>query len=276
MSIGLIALDMDGTLLGPGDAMSPGNAEALREAVRAGMHLLICTGRIVQDISLFMENAGLFRYWMAGCNGAHILDGPGGKVVAKQLFPVALGRRVQEIVLQSPVLFTAILPQEIVYTSPEGAPAPGGEFTLIPDYPIHRDPERMRRVSEEGVLKYVAYDVPNHACLAEVKQRLRREAPEVAAASSWVGNIELNAPGVDKGAAIRLVAEQLGIPREHVMAVGDQINDLPMLEWAGVGVAMGNAVEKVRQRCRYHTEECGRDGVAQAIRRYALEDRHGT
>lgn len=270
MDIGLIALDMDGTVIGANDAVTPANAEAIRAAVQAGIHVLICSGRIIPDIQLYMKNAGLFQYWLAGYNGALVMDGPGGNITSKRTFPVELGRRVQDVALQYPTLLTAFLEHEILYVTPEDGLPLADDFVLVRQYPIALDVERMRHASEEGVLKYVLFDDPNRPRIADVKEHIKRELPELSPASSWTGNIELNAPGVNKGEAVRLVAEKLGIPRENVMAVGDQVNDLPMLEWAGVGVAMGNATEKVRKRCRHHTDVCGRDGVAKAIQRYAF------
>lgn len=275
MDIGLIALDMDGTLLGGDDAVTLANAEAIRAAVQAGIRILICSGRITPDIHLSMENAGLFQYWLAGYNGALIMDGPDGNIIAKRTFPVDLGRKVQEIALQYPLLLTTFLENEILYVTPEDGLPLWDDFVMMPQYPIALNIERTRHASEEGVLKYVLFDDPNRPSLSQAKEQLKREAPEVMAASSWTGNVELNAPGVHKGAAVCLVAEKLGIPRENVMAIGDHVNDLSMLEWAGVGVAMGNAVEKVKQHCDFHTDVCERDGVAKAIWRYALEGRRG-
>ena len=75
---------------------------------------------------------------------------------------------------------------------------------------------------------------------------------------------------VNKGQAVRILAEQLGITADEVMAVGDQENDLAMLSYAGYGVAMGNAIESVKQQARYQTATNAEDGVAQAIQRWAL------
>lgn len=75
---------------------------------------------------------------------------------------------------------------------------------------------------------------------------------------------------VDKGAGVQALAETLGIDREEVMAIGDQENDIAMLEYAGIGVAMGNAIDSVKNVAQVVTKTNEEHGVAVAIRQYAL------
>ncbi len=85
---------------------------------------------------------------------------------------------------------------------------------------------------------------------------------------------ELTAPGVSKGAALKTLAARLGIPREQVVAIGDHENDLQMIAWAGLGLAMGNAIPAVREAADAIIPTVEEAGVAWAIKRYLLsEDR---
>ena len=76
------------------------------------------------------------------------------------------------------------------------------------------------------------------------------------------------ASGVSKGSALKTVAELLGIGREKVMAVGDGMNDLPMITYAGLGVAMGNAAPELRAAAGYVSGSVEEDGFAQAVERF--------
>ena len=104
-------------------------------------------------------------------------------------------------------------------------------------------------------------------------ERVRRELamlPGLEVTSSWSMNLELMPAGVNKGMAVAALAQRLGIGPEHVMALGDYDNDVSMLAYAGVSVAMANASEQARAAAGYHTLSNDEDGVAHAIRRYAL------
>jgi hydroxymethylpyrimidine pyrophosphatase-like HAD family hydrolase len=75
----------------------------------------------------------------------------------------------------------------------------------------------------------------------------------------------------DKGCALQVICDHYGIDRKEVMAMGDSFNDIAMIEWAGVGVAMGNAYDMVKDAADYVTTSNDEDGVAEAIRKFVLE-----
>lgn len=74
--------------------------------------------------------------------------------------------------------------------------------------------------------------------------------------------------GVSKGSALRFLCQKLNLTSENLMAIGDEENDLSMIKYAGVGVAMGNAVPAVKQVAQVITEDCDHDGVAKIIEKY--------
>jgi Cof subfamily protein (haloacid dehalogenase superfamily) len=80
-----------------------------------------------------------------------------------------------------------------------------------------------------------------------------------------VSYLEFMSQGVNKGYGLQAAAEQLGLKPDEVMAVGDGHNDLPMLRWAGVSIAMGNASPEVKAASRFVTESCDRNGLALAL-----------
>ena len=94
------------------------------------------------------------------------------------------------------------------------------------------------------------------------------EALAVVRSDTTVG--ELIAPGLSKGIALATVAKRLGVERDQVIAIGDEENDVPMLQWAGLGLAMGNAPDSVKRMAHAVIPSVDEDGVAWAIDRYIL------
>ena len=102
------------------------------------------------------------------------------------------------------------------------------------------------------------------------KERKLAPIPGSECCTSDPSYLEFMAEGVNKGAGLQAAAESLGLSRQEVMAVGDGHNDLPMLRWAGLSVAMGNASREVKQAARFLTEDCDHDGLAVALKRLVL------
>ena len=103
------------------------------------------------------------------------------------------------------------------------------------------------------------------------KEILRKELmaiPELSISSSMYNNLEVNAKGADKGSALLWLADYLGIAREETMSFGDGENDIPMIKAAGLGVAMGNALDTVKAVADTVTLTNDENGVAAAIRKY--------
>ena len=83
--------------------------------------------------------------------------------------------------------------------------------------------------------------------------------------SSLKGNREIMVVGADKANAAKILAARLGIPREQVLAIGDQRNDIELIAWAGIGVAMGNAVPELKALADWVTVTNDEDGLAHAL-----------
>ena len=106
----------------------------------------------------------------------------------------------------------------------------------------------------------------------ELRTRLLTEIPQVfpgiLATSSSPQNIELNQDAANKGDALLALADRLGVPREKTLAFGDGLNDISMIRAAGVGIAMDNAEDVVKEAADWVTASCDEDGVARGIERF--------
>lgn len=269
--IRLIAMDMDGTLLNPKQVISPGNAEALRLASQAGIKLAICSGRAASDIAMFALENNLNDCALLGTNGTYCWFSPKREVFADHVFSQkALDEMIR--ILNEEEILTAYFAQNkvLVLNDPHNVSDTWwtshrtGPYALKVLFGMEAVPE----ISVNGVNKLVA-TTEDAEKLVRARKRLEKvEGLEIT--SSWINNLEIMPAGYDKGTAVSELAAQLGLKREQVMTFGDYDNDLPMIEWAGMGVAMGNACEKVKNVAKFVTRTNAEDGVAWAIRKIAL------
>ena len=108
--------------------------------------------------------------------------------------------------------------------------------------------------------------------LAEVEQKLQLElAGELAVARSKPFFLEFTEAGVTKGTSLEWLANRLGIKRADVIACGDGNNDLSMIEWAGLGVAMANAADTVKEKAQYMTASNDEDGIALVVEKFMMD-----
>lgn len=123
-------------------------------------------------------------------------------------------------------------------------------------------------ITDHQWLKF-GFEIEDDEVRNEVLKELK-EYKELEITNSSPINIEVNALGINKAAALAKVSEKLGFTMENVMAMGDSLNDIAMIEKAGVGVAMGNAQDIVKETADWVTDVNTENGVAKAIRHWVL------
>ena len=268
----LIAVDMDGTLLNQHSRVSGPTARAIREAREKGIHFAACTGRFPDDASMVMKDAGL-EGSVISLNGCVIYDKPFGSVLTEHLMLPETARctvRVLEEMGEGYFIFT----RSAVYSR----------------FQEHRHHSETDFVDREEIRNRVRYYYGREACLSAVEQPLYKFyiyhtkgghdlseiraalgcVPEHSLTQSNVTNIEIMPANVSKGTGLRDLAQRLGIRPENILAIGDQLNDLPMLAYAGISVAMGNAAQAVKDAALHVTAANIEDGVEKAIRKFCL------
>lgn len=274
-TIKLIAMDMDGTLLLDGGKGIPAdNIAALREAHQAGIHLALCSGRVPDDMGFYALDAGVSMHVLA-LNGTCVMDGPLGSILRSDHIDDDAARRITAIIREEPVHYGIFSDHALFISTPMSEKL----LKLIFGDNILREGSRTRLTFEaadveellaQGVNKFMIFTDNAPETLQALRERIERDIPGVDVSSSWHNNLEVNASGANKGVALRALADALNIPLSQVMAIGDNDNDLPMLQAAGVSVAMGNASPAVRAQANYLTLPNHDCGVAAAIRAIAL------
>jgi len=272
LNIKLIALDMDGTVLRTDKTISPKTMEVLRAAQARGIHIVPTTGRPRKMIPQPILDVGSIRYAITS-NGASLAD----LVTDSILYSNIMTRQETDHIISFLAgynLFVEAYCEGDSYTDKENLkliptfkdfPPIYVEMimrsqTFIEDMPgfIKRENKRLEKINvpylEPGVYEEVL------AKLLTMK--------DYAITSSFLENIEINRATANKGEALGHLCKLLGIPAEQVMAFGDGSNDLEMLQFAGFGVAMGNAIEPLRPLANYITRSNEEDGVAYAIEKF--------
>jgi len=265
----LLALDIDGTLLGPDGEVSAGAREAVERARCAGLRVVLCTGRRFRTALPVQQALGLEGPIVLH-NGALVKDSASGRTLAA----VTLSARVCQ--------------ETIAALRPHGPPIvyvdryPGTDF-VTERGPAH--PTQAEYLAEHGAscefvddLAAEALDdvlmvsvMADAATVAELGARAERAlGPRVHRHEihnhGYGGHIlELLAPGSGKWPGLRRLAESWGIGAAEIAAVGDDLNDLELVREAGLGIAMGNAVPAVRAAADLVAPSHAEAGIARAI-----------
>jgi HAD superfamily hydrolase (TIGR01484 family) len=243
-SIKAFLIDLDGTLIGPDERISPRVAQAVRR-VSQRIPVSIATGREPKDAIGYAQILGLTTRQISD-NGALILDSTG-----KEIWSVPLGEtnsaRVMELIRARGYEFIAT--------------HPGG--TILDFHDI--DSQNLTRIS--------ALDMTEDVADALIEETRTYGAMNIVKASlpyNGLWAVDFTSEGVDKAAAALVLASMTGIEPDQFAAAGDSYNDLPMLKLAGMSIAMGDAPEAVKRAADYVAPSVEEDGLAVAIDEFVL------
>ena len=262
MDIDLIALDLDGTLLGSDEHVSQRDRQAIRRALDQGIRVVLVTGRGVDMPVRISHELGL-NLPVICCHGALTKDFGANKTLVHIPVPMQYAKPMIEYA-EAHSLQVAVYVEEYFY-----------RLTGSTIYMADMTGPAWKEVAS---FKEVLAHAPTFIRFlgAEAVAAMDREFgdfPLNFRYESWGEFVEcavLNREAGKQQALARLSAD-FQIPRERVLAIGDSRNDVPMLQWAGTGVAMGNALPEVKKAVRIVTAGHDQNGVALAIERYALQ-----
>jgi Cof subfamily protein (haloacid dehalogenase superfamily) len=268
--IRLVALDIDGTLIGEDLDLSPRVRGVVREAVRRDVAVVLATGRIATSAMPYARELGLTLPIIA-MQGALVREMPGpgsprlGRLLDHRTLPVDV---VREAVAWSRAHGLAphcdYLEQMFVQQDdPLAAEYERYEFGRIR---LVRDLDAWVRSPVTKVICVAQPPLPT-ASLAEAREAFAGRADATVSHPLF---LEFVAPGVSKGAALRRLARRLRIDMADVLAAGDQLNDLEMVAAAGWGVAMGHAPAELRAVARVVAPPIDEDGIADVLERLVL------
>ncbi len=266
----LIATDVDGTLLDEDELVTPRTRAAVLAAVDAGTQFVLATGRPPRWIAPVVDALGFAP--MAVCaNGAVLYDSATDRILSAQTLSVEVLVQLAEVATR--VIPGAGLAVERVGRRAHDAATP--QFLSSPGYEhAWLNPDNTE-VSIEDVLGAPAVKLLIRKAGALSADMAAALAPHVGIEGDLTystnnGLIEVVPLGVSKATGVDEVARPLGITAEDVVAFGDMPNDIPMLLWAGLGVAMGNAHPEAKAAADEVTTPNSDDGLARVLERWWL------
>jgi len=234
----LFVFDLDGTLLAA-DGSLPPETEAFVKELSCRARVTLATGRSLasaRPYALRLEiNAPAVLY-----HGAVIWDFAGGKALSERRIPPELARRALEVAARFPLHVQLYRAAEDPTVYVERVTAPVREFARKESLPVRT--AALDRLADEAPLKFLLIGEPS--VLPSAGKALREAVPTLTVVRAEREYLEVLPPDVDKGTALEWLCGRLGIP----LAVGDQLNDLSMIELAGLGVAMAHAPEGVKAK----------------------------
>ena len=273
MSIKLIALDLDGTLLTTDKRITARTRAAIEECEKRGIEIVPATGRAMRAVPAEILELPGVRYGIF-TNGASVWDIREEKSIAAQYIDWQTALKAIEILERYPMRYDLYI---------EGRGICEAQFLeRLEEFGVPPENCRIIRSSRQPVPNLIAYLKEFHPPVQKinlifrekaVKAEVRRELSQIDAlsvTSSLPWNLEVNAQGATKGGGLERLRAHLNISREETMAFGDGENDLPMLQAAGLGIAMENGADFLKKQADIITLTNDRDGVAAAIEQYAL------
>jgi Cof subfamily protein (haloacid dehalogenase superfamily) len=268
---------MDGTLLNRKREISECNKETIRKAHEKGIHVVVSTGRLFTNAEEFSKLIGVKSPVIAS-NGAVIRGIDKKQIIDKAYLDTRACITLLDILKRYKL--------NPYFSTPEKSYTGDLKYKILLEHAKRRD-EVIRKTKLEYVPFYTKWikifeAEKDNIVKCEIKCRhanklesIRKELEELKEFDMVrfsYRNIEITKKDVSKGKAVKKLAEYYGIKREEIIAIGDSENDLSMIKYAGVGIAMGNAMEIVKKNADYITDTNDNDGVAKAIIKYVFKD----
>lgn len=265
----MLVLDLDGTLTNSNKEISPANKTALRKAMEMGIKVVLASGRPTRGIVPLAIELELEKFggYILSYNGARIIDLSRNQIVFEQTLPQELVPHLYHTAREFGLGIVSYNDQAILTETPEN------EFIQHEAW--------LNRMQVEKVDDFV-HDIPRQVpkCLmvgegdylANVEPLVEARFPQLSVYRSEPFFLEVMPKGVDKAQSLQKLLHHLQMDRKQMMAFGDGFNDLTMIDFAGMGVAMANAQEAVKAVANYVTLHHNDDGVAHAIEKFIFHN----
>ncbi|EPI01015.1 MULTISPECIES: sugar-phosphatase [unclassified Enterococcus] len=269
MAIKLVAIDIDGTLLNKKRELTPEVKEAIAAAVAKDVAIVLCTGRPLPGVSEQLKELDLYQDndYVITYNGALVQQTKSGKIIARHGLTHEDFLEIEMMARKVGSHLHSINDHSIYTANRDISEYTVRESSLV-NMPLKfRTPEEM--TPDMDIVKMMMIDKPEvlAAAIARIPQSFRDKFTTVKSEEFY---FEILNKKASKGAAVENLAQYLGIDQDEIMAIGDNENDLSMIEYAGLGVAMGNAVPIVKETADVVTASNEEHGVAEAIKKYVL------
>ena len=267
-------LDIDGTLVGEDSQISPGVRAAIRRAREHGCEVVLCTGRTRYRTVPIANQFDPPRGYAVTSNGGVLTHIETGEILYRHLLPIPVALQVIRTLRDAGA-------EPYVYEDSDKPGIEGARVLYHPDAaigpwvkgdPRHRPHAELLTHLPFQPVSVSAYGAPEimRPVASFLRERLTENVSIIESGTEFAWGVEIYVSGVSKVTGLETLAARLDVAREEIMAIGDHINDLEMLQWAGWGVAMGNALPQIQEAADWVTASRAEDGVALAIESFVL------
>ena len=273
-NIKLIAFDLDDTLLTHEKILTSENYESLKKAAELGIQIVPSTGRFWHAVPENVKSLDFVNYAIV-VNGAEIRDVKNDVAIFKAEIPIKRALNLMRVFDDLPVIYDCIIEGKS-YISREN-------YNLVEKFALDEIQLSMLKNLRNPVDNFYEFVISKSCDVqkiqlftldrdlrAELLKAFRIVFPENAISSSVANNIEINDKNAEKGYALKKLSEILKIDIKNTMSFGDGLNDISMIKNAGIGIAMGNACQELKDVSDYVTLSCEESGVSEGIKKFCL------
>lgn len=272
MAVKCIALDMDRTTLDKEGRLSMQNKKAIEDAIASGIHVVIASGRAFDTLPRDVLAVPGIEYAIT-CNGAAMYHVPSGKCLKRFRLPQEAVEAIMKATGKEDVTYEAFI-DGIAYACREYIENPV-RFGVTPQAAAYVSATRHMR---EDIVKFIHENrhqldsmdiiVKSGEQMQKIWKMVAECTDKVYITSSVKQLVEIAHRDAGKKSGLAFFTELLGLDREETAAFGDADNDIDMLQYAGVGIAMGNASEGCKRAADLITKHHDEDGLAYGIREF--------
>lgn len=268
MNYRMIVLDLDGTLTNRDKVITDHTKRVLMEAQKRGKKVVLASGRPTYGVMPLAEELELDKYegYILSYNGGVITDCRTREVVFQKKLPVETNRRIAELAAEERVDLMTYQDAMIITNNPD---CPYAKLESQINHLEIKKVEDMAEYVDFAVPKFLMMDDGDYLAMVEarVKAALGKNFSVYRSEPFF---LEILPRGIDKAQCLEQLLKLLGLDREEMIACGDGYNDLSMIRFAGLGVAMENAVLPVRNAADYVTYSNNDEGVAHVVEKFLL------
>jgi Cof subfamily protein (haloacid dehalogenase superfamily) len=267
-TIRILALDLDDTLLRSDLSISFRTRNVIKKAASQGVAVVLASGRVPAVMERFSRFLGMHRKpgYLICNNGTIVQESHTGNRISETLLNSAAALAVYDLAVAEGFA-VQLYEEDVLYVSRDNEYTRYDQkLTGLRQVVV----ENFRDMIEEGCYKLL---IPGDPMLLQPLESIIRTylGNDITLFTSKPYFLEVLPKDTDKGTALALIAKTLGIGREGVLAIGDSMNDEAMIRWAGMGVAMVNGDERIKNIASLVTEKSNDDdGVAEIIEKYVL------
>ena len=269
MTYKMIVLDLDDTLLRDDQTISERTKDALFQAQEAGVKVVLASGRPTYGMRWVAEELKLNQYgsYILSFNGSKIIDCKTNEEKYSRTLSTETVQRLYDLSKREDVGILTYAEDAIIVEETNQFASIESDLTGLP---VKVVPDFKEAITGPVVKALMLKEADR---LVDVEKKLQTELDgELSVMRSKPFFLEFTQLGVTKGASLDYLIKPMGILPEEVIAIGDSYNDLTMIEFAGLGVAMGNAPQDIKEKADYVSSSNMEDGVAEVVEKFVLNE----